>query len=264
MTNESSNPAIRLRNVSKTFGRGAAAVEAVRAVDLTCDAGQLIMLAGPSGCGKTTLISIIGGLLAPSSGEVELCGVNWQRLSQRQRTRRRAELVGYIFQQYRLIPTLTVELNVAVALLPHGVAYREAISRSVGALELVGLAGRRHAKPAELSGGMQQRVAIARALVGQPRVLVCDEPTANLDRETGRDVIQLIENIARTPDDQGLPRTVLVVTHDYRVLRHADVIYQMEDGRLDSASADLMARIEKERHASVSAISLPDLDSRKV
>jgi putative ABC transport system ATP-binding protein len=235
-----------LHKVSKTFGRGAAAVNAVREVDLACDGGQLIMLAGPSGCGKTTLLSIIGGLLAPTSGEVELYGVNWQRLSQRQRTRSRADLVGYIFQQYRLIPTLPVELNVAVTLLSRGVRHREAVSRAVEALDQVGLAHRRRAMPAELSGGMQQRVAIARALVGQPRVLVCDEPTANLDRETGHDVVQLIENISRTSDDQSRPRTVLVVTHDYRVLRHADLIFQMEDGRVGPASAELLARIKQE------------------
>jgi putative ABC transport system ATP-binding protein len=179
MTNYVSTPAVRLRKVSKTFGCGAAAVHAVREVDLTCDPGQLIMLAGPSGCGKTTLLSIIGGLLAPTSGEVELCGLNWHQLNQRQRTRRRAELVAYIFQQYRLIPTLSVELNVAVTLLARGAGQREALGRSLDALEQVGLAGRRRAMPAELSGGMQQRVAIARALVGRPRVLVSDEPTAN-------------------------------------------------------------------------------------
>jgi putative ABC transport system ATP-binding protein len=246
MKNDRSNPAIRLQRVSKVFGRGAAAVHAVREVDLTCGSGQLIMLAGPSGCGKTTLLSIIGGLLAPTSGEVELCGINWQRLGQRQRTQCRADFVGYVFQQYRLIPTLSVELNVAVTLLSRGVRRREALSRSVAALEQVGLASRRHAMPAELSGGMQQRVAIARALVGRPRVLVCDEPTANLDREMGHGVIQLIENVARTSDDQGHPRTVLVVTHDYRVLRHADLTYQMEDGRVGEASAELLARIKQE------------------
>jgi putative ABC transport system ATP-binding protein len=201
------------------------------------------MVSGPSGCGKTTLMSIISGMLSPTSGDVSVYGTTWSGLSQSEKTRRRGEMVGYVFQHFQLIPTLPVLLNVAVPLLARGVPHRIAMNRAAESLETVGLADRKNAMPRELSGGMQQRVAIARALVGQPRLLVCDEPTANLDGETGQSVIELLHQASRSSDDQGRPRSVLVVTHDYRVLRFADLIFQMEDGRIGPASPDLLLRV---------------------
>ena len=201
------------------------------------------MLAGPSGCGKTTLVSITTGMLRPSSGEVEAFGLGWWQLSDDERTRRRGELVGYVFQQFHLIPSLPVLLNVAVPLLARGIPRRAALARAAGQLEEVGLAGRLDAAPHELSGGMQQRVALARALVGRPRLLICDEPTANLDSRTGETVMDLIRGASRGVDDQGRARAVLVVTHDFRALRFADLIYQMEDGAVQPASAPFLLQV---------------------
>jgi putative ABC transport system ATP-binding protein len=233
---------LRLSNVTKTFGSGPRSVHALRGVDLRVEPGRLVMLAGPSGSGKTTLLSIISGLLTPSSGEVEVFGRRWADWGE-ETDRRRGALVGMVFQKFYLIPTLTILDNVAVALLVRGVARREAESRAARALDQVGLAGRHGALPRELSGGMQQRVALARALVAEPRLLICDEPTANLDSETGHAVMTLILAANRGRDEQGRPRSVLVVTHDLRVLRFADIIYHMEDGRLHPAGADMLLRV---------------------
>jgi putative ABC transport system ATP-binding protein len=235
-------PVLHLSNVTKTFGSGPRAVHALRGVDLRVEPGRLVMLAGPSGSGKTTLLSIIGGLLDPSGGEVEIFGRRWADWGE-EADRRRGALVGMVFQKFYLIPTLTILDNVAVALLVRGVARREAESRAARALDQVGLAGRHGALPRELSGGMQQRVALARALVAEPRLLICDEPTANLDSETGHAVMTLILAANRGRDEQGRPRSVLVVTHDLRVLRFADIIYHMEDGRLRPAGADVLLRV---------------------
>ena len=156
------------------FGHGERAVMAVAGVDLDCEGGHLVMLVGPSGCGKTTLLSIISGMLSASSGRAEVCGVCWSDLSDRERTRRRADLVGYVFQEFRLLPMLPIELNVATPLLARGVKTRDAVRRAAGVLEQVGLGARLGAMPGDLSAGMQQRVALARALVGRPRLLLCD------------------------------------------------------------------------------------------
>jgi putative ABC transport system ATP-binding protein len=199
------------------------------------------MLAGPSGSGKTTLLSIISGLLCPSGGEVEIFGRRWGEWGNAGRWR--SKLVGMVFQKFYLIPTITILDNVAVTLLVAGVPRRDAERRSAQALDRVGLGGRHAALPRELSGGMQQRVALARALVGEPRLLICDEPTANLDSETGHAVMKLILEANRGRDKEGNPRSVLVVTHDFRVLRFGDVIYHLEDGRLRPASEELLLRV---------------------
>jgi putative ABC transport system ATP-binding protein len=205
------------------------------------EAGRLVMLAGPSGSGKTTLLSIISGLLSPSGGEVEILGRSWSDCGDAQCWR--GAIVGMVFQKFYLIPTISVLDNVAVTLLVRGIPRREAERRAAGALEQVGLLERRGALPRELSGGMQQRVALARALVGEPRLLICDEPTANLDAETGHSVMKLILEANRGRDEQGNPRSVLVVTHDFRALRFADIIYHLEDGRLRAAGEDLLLRV---------------------
>jgi putative ABC transport system ATP-binding protein len=234
-------PVLQVSNVTKTFGSGPRAVHALRGIDLRVEPGRLVMLAGPSGSGKTTLLSIISGLLCPSGGEVEIFGRPWGDWGRASGWR--CKLVGVVFQKFYLIPTITILDNVAVTLLVGGVRQREAERRAARALDQVGLAGRHAALPRELSGGMQQRVALARALVGEPRLLICDEPTANLDSETGHAVMNLILEANRGRDEEGNPRSVLVVTHDFRVLRFADVIYHLEDGRLRPASEDLLLRV---------------------
>jgi putative ABC transport system ATP-binding protein len=223
---------VRLRGLKKTFGQGAAAVHALRGVDLDVAPNRLAMLVGPSGCGKTTLLSVISGLLNPTSGQAEVCGIDWSHLAEDEKTRYRGELIGYVFQQFRLIPTLPAVLNVAVTLLARGVKRRGAVDRAAAALQNVGLGDRLGAMPSELSGGMQQRVAVARALAGEPRLLVCDEPTGNLDRQTSQAVMELIHAVSRGKDERGRPRSVMLVTHDETLLRFADVVYEMEDGQL--------------------------------
>jgi putative ABC transport system ATP-binding protein len=225
-------PILRARNVTKTFGRGQTTVQALRGVDLDLPANRLLIIGGPSGCGKTTLLSIVSGMLTPSEGTVETCGVDWSKLTDRERTRRRGELIGYVFQQFCMVPMLSAVYNVAVALLARGVGRRTALQRAASCLEQVGLGDRLDALPQELSGGMQQRVALARALVGQPRLLICDEPTGNLDANTGHSVMQLVHAASRGVDEFGQPRSAIVVTHDERVMRFGDLLCKMEDGRL--------------------------------
>ena len=236
-------PALRLSRVTKTFGAGPGAIQALRGFDLRLEPGRLVMLAGPSGSGKTTLLSIIGGLLNPTGGEVEIFGRPWGAAGEEEKSRWRGAVVGMVFQKHHLIPTITVLENVAVTLLVRGVSRRPAEARAVQALDRVGLGDRCGALPRELSGGMQQRVALARALVGEPRLLICDEPTASLDSETGHAVMGLILAASRGRDEQGRPRAVLVVTHDLRVLRFADIIYHIEDGRLRPAGQDMLVRV---------------------
>ncbi len=224
--------AVRVRGVTKHFGVGGASIRALRGVDIDISVNQVLMLVGPSGCGKTTLLSVICGVLEADSGEVDLFGVRWSDLSESQKTARRGELVGYVFQQFNLIPTLTTSQNVAVPLLIRGVPMPEALRRAREALANVGLGDRLSEVPANLSGGMQQRVAIARALVGNPRLLVCDEPTANLDGHTGQKIMEIIKQATRPADPSAPARCVIVVTHDARLFHLADRIEQMEDGRL--------------------------------
>jgi len=240
--------AIRLRDVRKSFGKGPAAVTALAGVDMTVQSGQLVMLVGPSGCGKTTLISVISGVLDADQGEAELFGVDWQTLSAPQKTRRRSEVVGFVFQQFNLIPTLTALDNVATALLVRGVPKAQAHARAAETLEQVGLGKRIRAFPSQMSGGMQQRVAIARALVGRPRLLVCDEPTANLDAHTGHAAMDLIHAASRQPDDQGRRRCVVVVTHDNRIFGYADRVEEMEDGRLKSTPSQFVLERQAKGH----------------
>jgi len=226
------NLAIRLSAATRTFGQGRTAVHALRGVDLEVRPGELRMLVGPSGCGKTTLLSVVSGVLDATAGRAEAFGVDWATLSQDQKSARRGELFGFIFQEFHLVPTLTAIENVAVPLLLRSVDRRQAKQRSAQMLEEVGLGDRMTAMPRELSGGMQQRVAIARALVGRPRILICDEPTANLDAQTGQAVFELIHATSREADDQQQNRCVIVVTHDNRIFHWADRLQEMEDGRI--------------------------------
>jgi putative ABC transport system ATP-binding protein len=224
----SETSAILCKGVTKTFREeGSQPVPALRGVDLEARSGELLLLVGPSGCGKTTLISVIAGLLDPDEGEVEVFGVPIDRLPPRERTSFRGKNVGFVFQQYNLLPTLTAAENVAVPLLIQRVPRKEALARARAELDLVGLGERADSAPRQLSGGQQQRVAIARALVASPRLLVCDEPTASLDGQTGHHVMELLRQVAVKGD-----RCVLVVSHDPRVYGFGDRIAEMLDGRI--------------------------------
>jgi putative ABC transport system ATP-binding protein len=224
--------AVRVRGVTKEFGRGAAVTRALRGVDLDVPYGELLMLVGPSGCGKTTLISIIAGTLEPTAGEVIALGHDLAAMSNGRKVRFRRDHVGFVFQSYNLLPALTAAENAAVPLIIAGRPRREAIAAAADVLDRLGMSDRLDRLPSELSGGQQQRVAIARALVHAPRLLICDEPTSALDAENGRITMELVRQVAVQPD-----RAVIVVTHDSRVYAFADRIAAMEDGRIESVAA---------------------------
>jgi putative ABC transport system ATP-binding protein len=219
--------AVGARGITKWFGVSEARIQALRRLDLDISMGELAMLVGPSGCGKTTLISVIAGLLDASEGDLEVLGQHPSRLSPKQRILFRRENLGFVFQQFNLLPALTAAENVAVPLFIAGWKRRAAVEKASELLVDLGLAERLHALPSELSGGQQQRVALGRALIHDPRLVVCDEPTSALDAQAGQKVMELLAEIAVRPD-----RAVIVVTHDNRVLDFADTIAHMEDGRI--------------------------------
>jgi putative ABC transport system ATP-binding protein len=218
------------RDLVKDYGSGTTRVRALRGVNLEVAPGELTLLVGPSGCGKTTLISIMAGTLDPTAGEVRVLGADLARLSKREKAAFRARNVGFVFQQFNLLPALTAAENAAVPLLLNGVSRRAAVARAVEVLQAMDLADRQHSLPGQLSGGQQQRVAIARALVHSPRLLVCDEPTSAVDARTGQTVMELIRKEALRSD-----RVVVVVTHDPRVFGFGDRIITLEDGRVADA-----------------------------
>ena len=220
-------PGVSCRNVRNHFGSGDARVEALRGVDFETRFGELSFLVGPSGCGKTTLISIIAGLLDRTAGELSVLGTNLDTLSANERVLFRRRNLGFIFQQFNLLPALTAAENVAVPLIAAGTPRRRAVERASALLAQLGLGSRLNALPSTLSGGQQQRVAIARALIHEPRLVVCDEPTAALDHASGEAVMDLLAANAVRPG-----RTVIVVTHDARVFHYADSIAHMDDGRI--------------------------------
>ena len=219
--------AVRARGISKWFGASEARIQALRRLDLDIGMGELAMLVGPSGCGKTTLISVIAGLLDASEGDLEVLGEESGRMSGKERILFRRRNLGFVFQQFNLLPALTAADNVAVPLFVAGWRRKTAVEKATDLLAQLGMADRSHALPSQLSGGQQQRVAMARALVHDPRLVVCDEPTSALDAKAGRRVMELLSEIAVRRD-----RAVIVVTHDNRVLDFADTIAHMEDGRI--------------------------------
>src|SRR5215831_19138500 len=182
---------VRCRGVTKSYGTADAAVTALRGIDLDVHRGELLMLVGPSGCGKTTLISIIAAILDRDRGECMVLGRDLQHMDKSERARFRGASIGFVFQTFNLLPALTIVENAAIPLLINGVPRSQALSRTRELLDTVGLRAREDALPGQLSGGQQQRVAIARALVHSPQLVVCDEPTSNLDRETGRVMMEI-------------------------------------------------------------------------
>jgi len=218
---------IHLANVAKAYRQGTSAVHALGGVSLEVPKGQFLALMGPSGSGKSTLLHLIGGLDAPDSGSIGVGGQELSRLSDDELTVFRRRHIGFVFQFFNLLPTLTAEENVALPLLLDGKSMREVRPRVDTVLERVGLEGRRSHKPDALSGGEMQRVAIARALVVEPMILLADEPTGNLDSKTGEDILQLIRETA-----ERAAQTVVMVTHDPRAAAYGDRIVTMCDGRI--------------------------------
>jgi putative ABC transport system ATP-binding protein len=226
--------AVECAGIQKSFGEGEARIDALRGVDFEARFGELTFLVGPSGCGKTTLLSIIAGLLDRTGGDLSVLGVRPDAIPGAERVRFRRRNLGFIFQQYNLLPALTAAENAAVPLIAAGVPRRTAVERATALLSALGLESRSEALPASLSGGQQQRVAIARALVHEPRLVVCDEPTAALDHANGEAVLELLAAHAVQRD-----RAVVVVTHDTRVFHHAHAIARMDDGRIVDVTRSL-------------------------
>jgi putative ABC transport system ATP-binding protein len=232
-----SERAVICQGVTKEFGTGETCVRALRGIDLEVCPGQMTLLVGPSGCGKTTLISIIAGLLDATAGEVIVLGKNLRRMRGRELVRFRGQFIGFVFQQYNLLPALTAAENAAVPLIIAGHKRSAAVAKASAILEAVGMADKINVLPAQLSGGQQQRVAIARALVHEPKLLVCDEPTAALDAQSGQVVMQLLRRVAVQPG-----RAVIVVTHDNRVFGFGDRIVHMNDGVIDKVETKSATR----------------------
>jgi putative ABC transport system ATP-binding protein len=218
---------IKAVNVAKVLGSGAAEVAALRGVSLELNGGELTLLMGPSGSGKTTLLSILGCMLTPTAGTVHVCGHSTAAAGPEDLALLRREHVGFVFQSFHLFPTLSATDNVRLALDVRGEPSRSAKVRSREALAKVGLPHKALAFPRELSGGEQQRVAIARAIVGNPSIILADEPTAALDGENGQAIMKILAGIAQ---EKG--RAVLIVTHDPRLLPFADRVVHIEDGRI--------------------------------
>jgi putative ABC transport system ATP-binding protein len=219
--------AVRIRGLTKHFGSGEQRVQALRGVDWDIDAGQMSLIVGPSGCGKTTLLSVIAGILNCDQGVVSVFGHELTAMSDRALTTFRAQHIGFVFQQYNLLPALTAAENAAIPLVIAGWTRQRAVRQAGEVLSAIGMGRKLESLPSQLSGGQMQRVAIARALVHEPRLLVCDEPTAALDHETGLTVMELIRKAAVRPD-----RAVVVVTHDNRVFGFGDRIAHMDDGAI--------------------------------
>jgi len=220
-------PAVTCRNITKEFGTGNTRLLALRGVDFDAPYGEMTMLVGPSGCGKTTLLSVIAGLLNKTAGQIGVLGTDVDKLSPSQAVLFRRRNLGFVFQQYNLLPSLTAAENVSVPLLAAGVKRSMAVQKAEALLGELGLGDRSHALPGQLSGGQQQRVAIARALIHEPPLVICDEPTAALDADSGRSVMELLRKAAVRTD-----RAVIVVTHDSRVFDFGDRIAHMNDGRI--------------------------------
>jgi putative ABC transport system ATP-binding protein len=213
--------------VCKDFPSGGETIRVLHDISTYIDYGKLSMLVGPSGCGKTTLLSILSGTLSATSGHVTVMGQRLDKFGNNDLVRFRRRNIGFIFQQYNLIQTLSAAENAAIALIADGVPWEDATAKAGRLLDHLGLEAHKNKMPRQLSGGQQQRVAIARALAHEPALVVCDEPTAALDAQAGQSVMALLEEASKDPK-----RAVLIVTHDDRIFSFADRIIRMEDGRI--------------------------------
>jgi putative ABC transport system ATP-binding protein len=243
-TSVSDNHAVLVRGVVKSFGVGDAKTVALKNTDFSAREGELHLVVGPSGCGKTTLLSVVAGTLDWESGDVDVFGTRLNGLKKSAVTEFRRKNIGFIFQQFNLIPTLTLVENVSVPLLLNHANRHEAEDKAAELLKKVGLAGKEKKRPTQLSGGQQQRVAIARALIHEPRLLICDEPTSALDSSTGHQIMDILTGVARAPG-----RCVIIVTHDPRTYGYADRITEMEDGRVTGVrSGEALRELAKHSH----------------
>ena len=233
---------IELRDVYKIYPMGAEAVHALDGVSLTIDRGEFVAIVGQSGSGKSTAMNIIGCLDVPTTGTYRLGGVDVSTMDDDQQAEIRNKMLGFIFQQYNLIPKLTVLENVELPLLYAGISGQERRERAIRALERVGLAEKQRNLPSQLSGGQQQRVSIARALAGEPSVILADEPTGALDSRTGREVLAFLQKLNREGD------TVVLITHDNSIAVRAKRIVRLQDGRIiyDGDAADPRAVVQPE------------------
>ena len=221
---------VTLRNITKTYQRGPEKVQVLHGIDLDIPRGDFVALMGPSGSGKTTLLNLIGGLDNPSSGEIEIESERIDRMSDAQLAHWRSQHVGFVFQFYNLMPTLTAQKNVELPLLLTKLSAAQRKRNAEIALELVGLKERGKHRPAELSGGQQQRVAIARAIVSDPTFLICDEPTGDLDRHSAEEILNLLQMLNR---DHG--KTIIMVTHDPKAAEYATHTIHLDKGELADA-----------------------------
>lgn len=217
--------AIQATGIRKGFGAGETRVEVLRGVDFSARDGEMTFIVGPSGCGKTTLISILAGLLSADQGTVSVFGTDILSLKGKAQTRFRGETIGFVFQQFNLLPALDAAENAAIPLIAQGMGFAAARKKACALLETLGLGASLAKFPRELSGGQQQRVAIARALIHDPHLIVCDEPTASLDAAAGHDVMMLLRSLAVKPG-----RAAIMVTHDDRIFSFADAMAFMADG----------------------------------
>jgi len=222
-----SKPIVAVRNVVKSYRKGREAVEVLHGLDLEIAQGEFSALMGPSGSGKTTLLNLIGGLDRPTSGEVEVSGERIDRLGSRALARWRSNHVGFIFQFYNLMPVLSAQRNVELPLLLKKMSAKERRGRALTALEIVGLADRAKHLPRELSGGQEQRVAIARAIVSDPDLLLADEPTGDLDRDTANEILELLGTL-----NTRHGKTILMVTHDPVAAEHASRTVHLDKGSI--------------------------------
>jgi len=218
---------VRIRSLTKTYQRGNEAVRVLQALDMDIEAGDFMALMGPSGSGKSTLLNLIGGLDRPTSGTIDIAGQDIAGLNEAALGRWRADNVGFVFQMYNLIPVLSAQRNVELPLLLTSLSAAERKRRAAAALQLVGLSDRAQHKPRELSGGQEQRVGIARAIVSDPTLLLCDEPTGDLDRKSGDEVLDLLQALNR---QQG--KTIIMVTHDPRAAERAKRVLYLDKGQL--------------------------------
>ena len=220
-------PIVRIRDLVKEYRRGAEVVRVLDGLSLDIEAGDFVALMGPSGSGKSTLLNLIGGLDRPTSGELEVDGLRVNELGDSALARWRADHVGFVFQMYNLLPVLTAERNVELPLLLKDMGREERAARVAAALRLVGLSDRAKHRPRELSGGQEQRVGIARAIVGDPTLLLCDEPTGDLDRRSGDEVLDLLQGLNR---EHG--KTIVMVTHDPHAAERAHRTVHLDKGLL--------------------------------
>lgn len=223
----SSSLAVRCEGIEKSFAAGEQRIRVLRGTDFSAETGKMNFLVGPSGCGKTTLISVIGAILRCESGDLEVLGENLRKLRSGKLADFRLNNLGFIFQQFNLLPALNAEENASLPLVAQGISTSKGEKSARALLERLGLEGQTKKMPTQLSGGQQQRVAIARALVHEPRLLICDEPTASLDAAAGHTVMELLRDVALEGD-----RSVIVVTHDNRIFEFADRISHMADGEI--------------------------------